>query len=362
MIVKEIDKLLKGFLWCQGELSKGKAKVAWKSICLPKQQGGLGLKNQSVWNEVLMSKHLWNLACNKESLWVKWMNVVRLKGKSIWEIKVEANSSCGWKQILGLRDKIRPHIIKTLGNGNETFFWHDKWCEIGPLSNVFGLDLMSDSAVDLNVKVSDMWENKGWKWPKLWDKALTQIVPYEELKLDKEDKTLWLCSNGKKDKFSVKNVWKDIGPSDQNVPWCKLICQISNMRCNKSIMSILRRLVIAASVYYIWQERNKRLFLSEQRSWECLVNIITNTIRLRLASFRVKKTKQTAIVADKWKIQLNAIDGNDQRIIADLSFMRKWYFFAKFEQLERLIQTSHWIALVHWSLPGLPGLSNEKGT
>ncbi|GKC83477.1 hypothetical protein Tco_1139194 [Tanacetum coccineum] len=192
------------------------------------------------------------------------MNVVRLKGKSIWEIKVEANSSCGWKQILGLRDKIRPHIIKTLGNGNETFFWHDKWCEIGPLSNVFGPDLMFDSAVDLNVKVSDMWENKGWKWPKLWDKALTQTVPYEELKLDKEEKTLWLCSNGKKDKFYVKNVWKDIGPSDQNVPWCKLI-------------------------------------------W------------LRLASFRVKKTKQTAIVADKWKIQLNAIDGNDQRIIADLS-------------------------------------------
>ena len=43
-VIKDIDKLLKGFLWCQGELSKGKAKVAWKLICRPKCEGGLGIK------------------------------------------------------------------------------------------------------------------------------------------------------------------------------------------------------------------------------------------------------------------------------------------------------------------------------
>ena len=28
-IIEEIDSLLKGFLWCNGELSRGKAKIAW---------------------------------------------------------------------------------------------------------------------------------------------------------------------------------------------------------------------------------------------------------------------------------------------------------------------------------------------
>ncbi|GJY94068.1 RNA-directed DNA polymerase, eukaryota, reverse transcriptase zinc-binding domain protein [Tanacetum coccineum] len=73
----------------------GKAKIAWNKICLLKQQGGLGLKDLSVWNKVLMSKHLWNLASNKESLWVKWINVIRLKWKSVWDVKIESSSSCG---------------------------------------------------------------------------------------------------------------------------------------------------------------------------------------------------------------------------------------------------------------------------
>ncbi|GKG40545.1 hypothetical protein Tco_0467322, partial [Tanacetum coccineum] len=30
LIVKDIHRLFKGFLWCQGDLSRGKAKVAWK--------------------------------------------------------------------------------------------------------------------------------------------------------------------------------------------------------------------------------------------------------------------------------------------------------------------------------------------
>ncbi|GKA78627.1 RNA-directed DNA polymerase, eukaryota, reverse transcriptase zinc-binding domain protein [Tanacetum coccineum] len=32
-VVKDIDKILKGFLWCKGDIKKGKAKVAWKTMC-----------------------------------------------------------------------------------------------------------------------------------------------------------------------------------------------------------------------------------------------------------------------------------------------------------------------------------------
>ncbi|GKC23577.1 hypothetical protein Tco_1025727 [Tanacetum coccineum] len=39
-IVKEIESLFKGFLWCNGELTREKARVAWKKICQLKGQGG----------------------------------------------------------------------------------------------------------------------------------------------------------------------------------------------------------------------------------------------------------------------------------------------------------------------------------
>nr|GEW17740.1 RNA-directed DNA polymerase, eukaryota, reverse transcriptase zinc-binding domain protein [Tanacetum cinerariifolium] len=58
LVIKDINRLLKGFLWNQGELSKGKAKVAWKDIYKPKSQGGLGLKDLGVWIKVMIAKHL----------------------------------------------------------------------------------------------------------------------------------------------------------------------------------------------------------------------------------------------------------------------------------------------------------------
>nr|GEV25139.1 hypothetical protein [Tanacetum cinerariifolium] len=32
-------ELMRGFLWCQGEMKKGKAKVAWEAVCLPQREG-----------------------------------------------------------------------------------------------------------------------------------------------------------------------------------------------------------------------------------------------------------------------------------------------------------------------------------
>ncbi|GJX08250.1 RNA-directed DNA polymerase, eukaryota, reverse transcriptase zinc-binding domain protein [Tanacetum coccineum] len=37
-VINEINKLLKGFLWNQGDIAKGKAKVAWINLCRPRDQ------------------------------------------------------------------------------------------------------------------------------------------------------------------------------------------------------------------------------------------------------------------------------------------------------------------------------------
>ena len=126
-VIKDIDKLLKGFLWCQGELSKGKAKVAWKIICRPKCEGGLGIKELEQWNEVLMTKHLWNVASNKQTIWAKWIHETKLKGSIVWEAKSDKCASHGWKHILNLRNKVHKHVTCQVGNGESIFLWHDKW-------------------------------------------------------------------------------------------------------------------------------------------------------------------------------------------------------------------------------------------
>ncbi|GJU49824.1 hypothetical protein Tco_1219379, partial [Tanacetum coccineum] len=49
-VLLDIEQLMRGFLWCQGILGRGKAKVAWEVVCLPKEEGGLGIKRLADFN------------------------------------------------------------------------------------------------------------------------------------------------------------------------------------------------------------------------------------------------------------------------------------------------------------------------
>ena len=56
--------------------------------------------------------------------------------------------------------------------------------------------------------------------------------------------------------------------------WEEIVMSMCSMKCNKNIASVVRRLVLAACVYHIWSERNKRLFYDKQRDWLEVVNAI----------------------------------------------------------------------------------------
>ncbi|GJS30217.1 RNA-directed DNA polymerase, eukaryota, reverse transcriptase zinc-binding domain protein [Tanacetum coccineum] len=126
-------KLFKRFLWNSRDSCKGKAKVAWKEVC----QGGLGFKSLELWNKSLLVKHLWNVASRKESLWVKWINVVKLKKKSVWDIIADSKDSWGWKCLLNFISWIGDHMRYRIGDGNSINIWHDKWHEGLSLSSLF---------------------------------------------------------------------------------------------------------------------------------------------------------------------------------------------------------------------------------
>nr|GEW49452.1 hypothetical protein [Tanacetum cinerariifolium] len=131
-MIKDIDKVLKGYLLCNDEISKGKAKVAWKNVCKPKSKG--------------------------DSMWVDWIKVMRLKGKCIWTIKHDLNASCGWNQMLDLRDKMRKHVEYKIKDGTSIFLWHDKWLGDSSLCDLIPNEVLQRSNMN-DVKIRDMVRN-----------------------------------------------------------------------------------------------------------------------------------------------------------------------------------------------------------
>lgn len=66
--VKKIEALCSRFLWA-GNIEAGKgAKVSWAGVCLPKKEGGVGLRRFSVWNNTFCLRFTWLLFVENGSL------------------------------------------------------------------------------------------------------------------------------------------------------------------------------------------------------------------------------------------------------------------------------------------------------
>ncbi|GJR05914.1 putative reverse transcriptase domain, reverse transcriptase zinc-binding domain protein [Tanacetum coccineum] len=70
----------------------------------------------------------------------------------------------------------------------------------------------------------------------------------------------------------------------------------------RTTRSMIAKLVVAATAYYVWQERNWRLFKKGKRSSDQIVECILSTIRLKLLSCKLKKSKSGESLARLWDL------------------------------------------------------------
>ncbi|XP_071688975.1 uncharacterized protein [Rutidosis leptorrhynchoides] len=388
-IIKEIEALMRGFLWCQGELSRGKAKVKWSTICLPKDEGGLGVKRLKEWNIALMVSHIWRLITNKHSLWVKWIHEYRLKGMSFWDAPCVAGASVGWRKLLAIRGIVRDRFIIQIGDGRMAFAWHDTYSDNGPLISFISNRDITRAGFSRQSKVHDICVDGMWTWPNEW------VVKYPLLSnmsapslVDSPDKIRWRKYNGDLQDFYVGAVWESIRHRQGKVPWynivwfancipkhafitwllmgeklktqdklqtwetrfhsgissvCSLCSQVADshshlffecsfasqiwnyskslsnvamggsqwqdvvacigqMAAQKTSHLIVAKLLFGASVYFIWQERNRRLFSKKAMGCEKVKELIYSTVRMKIMAISWKNTKNVQTMKANWKI------------------------------------------------------------
>jgi hypothetical protein len=75
------------------------ALVAWKQVCLPKNEGGLGIHDIKARNDSFFAKHLWNIHLKADSLWIRWVDHFYISRASIWSLEAKKTDSPLWKSI-----------------------------------------------------------------------------------------------------------------------------------------------------------------------------------------------------------------------------------------------------------------------
>ncbi|GKA91485.1 putative RNA-directed DNA polymerase [Tanacetum coccineum] len=213
-ILYDIQALIQGFLWCNGEYKCGKAKVAWDSLCLPTKESGLGLRSLELFNKALMTKHIWNIVTNKESQWVGWIQAHKLKASA----------------------------------------WYDTWDTQCPLIYRLSPRDISREGYNLQSYVANLVLNRGYS---------AQVWSY------------------------VRNLADmDAVPPSINA----IVSHLLPLAKTRTTKGVFGKMLLAASSYYIWIERNNHLFKNAKRTPGELRDIIMVMVHLKLMTFRFKNT------------------------------------------------------------------------
>jgi hypothetical protein len=107
--------------------ANGSALVAWKKICRPKDQGGLGVLNLDIQNKALLLKNLHKFFNNHD---IPWVHLVRESYYSGGNLPTNnMGASFWWKAHIKLLDLYKTMARCKIGNGKSANFWTDLWDE-----------------------------------------------------------------------------------------------------------------------------------------------------------------------------------------------------------------------------------------
>ncbi|KAL8091470.1 hypothetical protein AgCh_033904 [Apium graveolens] len=123
-------------------------------VCLPREEGGLGLKNMLEWNKAQLIGHLLKIITNSGTLWALWVNKTVLKEKHLWTTKLPTNCSWNWKKILKLRPLALQFVSFRIGNGESISLWFDPWWQNACLASTLNSPIISQYGLHHGDKLS----------------------------------------------------------------------------------------------------------------------------------------------------------------------------------------------------------------
>ncbi|MDV3199971.1 MAG: reverse transcriptase domain-containing protein, partial [Candidatus Phytoplasma australasiaticum] len=257
-VVDHIISLCRNFLW-----NGKKALVAWEALCLPKEEGGLGLRNIKIWNAAILVKVIWDIHRNKNSLWIKWIHNFYLPGKEFWSWKPTRNDSALMRSITRIRDM----MIQICGGKSESIIALTNCNGPGGLSSSKVYEIIRPKAPKC-FAFRFIW--KGFIPPKFsfttWLCLRGRLPTKDNLHFLQIDGTCTLCGKGME---NINHLFFSCDFSKQ--VWEEVRAELGITRCTTSIKSAIKwinrdvlgsrvhskigPLAILCTIYHIWLAR-----------------------------------------------------------------------------------------------------------
>ncbi|GJU19494.1 RNA-directed DNA polymerase, eukaryota, reverse transcriptase zinc-binding domain protein [Tanacetum coccineum] len=277
-VINDIERIFKRFLWSSGDNSKGRAKIAWFDVCMPKDQG-----------------------------------------RNVWDVDIQKNESWGWKSILGLREIHKKEIFYAGFSDNNNvadlidtngWKWPAKWKEKYRFLNNIPIPQLTNNP-NTHIWISNDGKEGKFSTNKIINSVLKtsllsgiQTTPTVAAYAKKRETLMITCF------FNCDyalELWEKVKDKSKicvfATNWKDIVIEISKWKSKWSVWGTIRKRCFVAAVYYLWQERNRRTFGNVERSSVELLNILEEEVRNIMLSIIVKQSYVVQQAEEQWKVK-----------------------------------------------------------
>ncbi|XP_025702516.1 uncharacterized protein [Arachis hypogaea] len=216
-ICQKMEKMQRRFIWGDTPNQKRMHHVNWQTLCLPKNQGGMGLRRLNLVNDVFLMKLVWRLLTEPNNLWAQVFYHKYIHSRENSGINFKASDSPNWKELVKVWHIVENNCIRVVGDGTSISFWNDKWipnedCLARAAINPIPMEREEDL-------VANYIDNQGdWKLdnlytlisPSIIDKIRAIPPPKSNLK----DSLCWTKSSS--GQFTIASAYKMLAEWDVN--------------------------------------------------------------------------------------------------------------------------------------------------
>jgi len=166
-LLKEVETCFRNFIWPRDITRRKLVIVAWKKLCKPYSQGGLGIRSLITINAASNLKLCWDMLHSKES-WAKLLKSRTIRSGK--QINYHIFSSL-WSSMKNEYSVIMENFVWLLGNGQTIRFWKDAWCG-EPLINLI---TSQHPSIDEDATVDEFILDKPWCIPQEFHSFCPQL-------------------------------------------------------------------------------------------------------------------------------------------------------------------------------------------
>jgi hypothetical protein len=234
-VIKLLVKIQRNFLWGGSNGDRRLCWVKWDQICLPKEQGGLGVKNLAIFNKSLLGKWKWRVLSEEDAVWADLLNFRygHLPSNLLAGITLsnDVKSSLWWRDIISLDrgsndNCFMDNMSCCVGDGKLIGFWRFKWFGDQPFCDMFPELFAKEAFKEASIADRLQGSNQGrtWNWNWLQQLSITESHQLEELQgllldfsFNPDLFDRWKWKPGRMGLFTVRSYYSVLAESQQGL-------------------------------------------------------------------------------------------------------------------------------------------------